>query len=123
MFNDTLYRAKIDARNIIRKALNERGYSKKSRTEEILGCSFDQFKQHIESLFIENMTWKNRNEWHIDHIIPLAFAKNEKELLLINHYINLRPIWIKDNQLKSDNIEIKNAIYELIMNQRVYFDV
>ena len=58
-----------------------------------------------------------------NHIIPLAFAKNEKELLLINHYINLRPIWIKDNQLKSDNIEIKNAIYELIMNQRVYFDM
>ena len=66
MFNDPLYRAKIDARNIIRKALNERGYSKKSRTVEILGCSFDKFKQHIESLFIENMTWKNRNEWHIE---------------------------------------------------------
>jgi len=123
MKTDPLYRAKIDARNIIRKALSEKGYSKKSRTEEILGCSFIEFKIHIESLFLNNMSWENRNEWHIDHIIPLAFAKNEKELLLINHYINLRPIWIKDNQLKSDNIEIKNAIYELIMNQRVYFDM
>jgi hypothetical protein len=123
MKTDPLYRAKIDARNIIRKALSEKGYSKKSRTEEILGCSFIEFKIHIESLFLNNMSWENRNEWHIDHIIPLAFAKNEKELLLINNYINLRPIWIEDNQLKSDNIEIKNAIYELIMNQRVCFDV
>lgn len=118
MSNDPLYRSKIDARNIIRKALSKRGYSKNSRTEKILGCSFEQFKQHIESLFVENMTWENRNEWHIDHITPISFAKNEKELLLINHYTNLRPIWIIDNQLKSDNIEMTNNIYEMIINLR-----
>ena len=123
MSNDPLYRAKIDARNIIRKALSENGYSKKSKTEEILGCSFIEFKKHIESLFLENMSWENRNEWHIDHIIPLAFAENEKELLLINHYTNLQPLWAFDNQLKSDNIEVSNDVYELIVSQRVYFDV
>ena len=37
-------------------------------------------------------------------MIPLAFAENEKELLLINHYTNLQPLWAFDNQLKSDNI-------------------
>lgn len=42
--SDPLYRAKIDARNIVRKALRERGYSKKSKTEEILGCSFLELK-------------------------------------------------------------------------------
>lgn len=119
MKTDPLYRAKMDARNIIRKALSERGYSKKSKTEEILGCSFVEFKKHIESLFTENMSWKNRSEWHIDHIIPLAFAENEKEILLINHYTNLRPLWIKDNQLKSDNIEVSNEVYELIVSQRM----
>lgn len=118
MKNDPLYRAKVDARNIIRKALNEIGYTKKSRTEEILGCSFIEFKNHIESLFIENMSWENRNEWHIDHIIPLAFAENEKELLLINHYTNLQPLWAFDNQLKSDNIEIVNNTYDNIVKDR-----
>ena len=118
MIKDPLYRAKIDARNIIRKALSDRGYSKKSRTEEILGCSFEQFKTHIESLFVENMSWESRDEWHIDHIIPLSFAKNEKELLLINHYTNLRPIWAKENQLKSDKIEITNHLYDFIINHR-----
>jgi hypothetical protein len=118
MIKDPLYRAKIDARNIIRKALSDSGYSKKSRTEEIIGCSFEQFKTHIESLFVENMSWESRDEWHIDHIIPLSFAKNERELLLINHYTNLRPIWAKENQLKSDKIEITNHLYDFIINHR-----
>lgn len=118
MATDPFYRAKMDARNIIRKALSERGYSKKSRTQEILGCSFIQFKEHIESLFLTNMNWDNRNEWHIDHIIPLSFASNESELLSINHYKNLRPLWIVDNQLKSDSIELQTDLYDKIIKFR-----
>lgn len=120
MSTDHFYRAKMDARNIIRKALSERGYSKKSRTQEILGCSFVQFKEHIESLFLINMNWNNRNEWHIDHIIPLSFANNESELLSINHYKNLRPLWIVDNQLKSDNVELKTNLYDQIIESREF---
>ena len=119
MASDPFYRAKVDARNLIRKAISKGGYSKKSRTEEILGCSFEQFKEHIESQFMENMSWSNRSEWQIDHIIPISFAKDEGELLLINHYTNLRPLWTIDNQLKSDNIEIRNDIYDLIISERV----
>ena len=119
MASDPFYRAKIDARNVVRKAISKGGYSKKSRTEEILGCSFVQFKEHIESQFMENMSWSNRSKWQIDHIIPISFAKDEGELLLINHYTNLRPLWTIDNQLKSDNIEIRNDIYDLIMSERV----
>ncbi len=120
MTTDPFYRAKVDARNIIRKALSERGYSKKSRTQEILGCSFIEFKEHIESLFLPNMDWSNRNEWHIDHIIPLSFAKNESELLIINHFSNLRPLWIIDNQIKSDSVELKTDLYKKIIDSREF---
>lgn len=119
---DPFYRSKIDARNIIRKAISTSGYSKKSKTESILGCSYLDFKNHIESLFLPRMNWENRNLWHIDHIVPLSFAQNEDELLLINHFTNLRPIWIEHNQLKSDKIEIKNEIYEKIVNLRLLTD-
>lgn len=118
MKTDPFYRAKMDARNVIRKALSEKGYKKSSRTEEILGCSFIEFKGHIESLFLPDMGWENRNEWHIDHIIPLSFAKNEVELLRINHYKNLRPLWIEDNQVKSDDILLETEIYYDILNNR-----
>lgn len=122
MKSDPFYRSKIDARNIIRKAISTSGYSKKSKTESILGCSYLDFKNHIESLFLPRMNWENRNLWHIDHIVPLSFAQNEDELLLINHFTNLRPIWIEHNQLKSDKIEIKNEIYEKIVNLRLLTD-
>ena len=119
MVSDPFYRAKMDARNIIRKSLRERGYSKKSRTFEILGCSYIEFKNHIESLFKPEMNWENRNEWHIDHIIPLSFAQNEKELLLLNNYKNLRPLWEKENLEKSDNIIIETELYSEILNSRI----
>ena len=118
MQTDPLYRAKIDARNIIRKSLGERGYSKKARTFEILGCSYEKFKDHIELQFTEGMGWENRNMWHIDHIIPLSFAKDEKELLMVNHYSNLRPLCGTENETKSNTIEIINDIYYKILENR-----
>jgi hypothetical protein len=36
-----------------------------------LGCNIEEFKKHIEAQFVENMTWDNHGEWHIDKLIPL----------------------------------------------------
>ena len=118
LINDPFYRAKMDARNTIRKALSERGYTKKSKTQEILGCSYIEFKNHIELQFQQNMSWENRNEWHIDHIIPLDFAKTEEEILKLNHYRNLRPLFASENISKSNNITIKTDLYFDIFDNR-----
>jgi hypothetical protein len=37
------------------------------------------------------MSWDNLGEWHIDHIIPLASANTEKEMIDLCHYTNLQP--------------------------------
>lgn len=50
------------------------------------------------------MTWENRGEWHIDHIIPLASASTEEELLALCHYTNLQPLWAFDNLSKGAKI-------------------
>jgi hypothetical protein len=65
-------------------------------------CSF---KIHIERQFVKGMTWENRGEWHIDHIIPLATAQNENDVVKLNHHTNLRPMWAKDNLRKSSKLE------------------
>ena len=78
--------------------------SKKNKTFEIVGCCPNFLKEFIESKFVEGMTWDNRNEWHIDHIIPLSTAKTEDELYNLCHYTNLQPLWSEDNIKKSNKI-------------------
>jgi len=50
------------------------------------------------------MNWENYGKWHIDHIIPLASAKNKEEMENLFHYSNLQPLWASDNFKKSDKI-------------------
>jgi hypothetical protein len=98
--NDVLYSIKERARRSIRRVFEQYGYTKKSKSFEILGCTVEEFKTHIESQFLDGMSWDNRGKWHIDHFIPLASAKNESEILKLNHYTNLRPMWASDNRQK-----------------------
>jgi hypothetical protein len=50
------------------------------------------------------MNWSNRNLWHIDHIIPLASAKTEEEMIKLCHYTNLQPLWAIENMSKGSKI-------------------
>ena len=46
------------------------------------------------------MTCDNHGEWHIDHILPLASAKDDEEVFKLCHYTNLQPLWAEDNLIK-----------------------
>lgn len=70
----------------------------------VLGCTFDEFNAHLEKQFLRGMSWDNRNDWHIDHIVPLSTASTQDEVLALFHYSNLRPMWANDNIKKSDQI-------------------
>jgi len=78
--------------------------TKKNKTFDIVGCSPEFLKEHLENQFVVGMGWDNRNEWHIDHIIPLSSAKTEEELYGLCHYTNLQPLWAEDNLKKSNKI-------------------
>jgi hypothetical protein len=103
--SDPMYAFKIKTRNIIRKAFDRDGYTKRSKTNDILGCTWAEFMLHIEKQFLPGMTWQNRGDWHIDHIIPLATAKTEEDVVKLNHHTNLRPMWAQDNLRKSAKLE------------------
>ena len=100
--NDELYATTKRIRALVRQSVNKQGYSKKSKTHEILGCSFDEFKTHIENQFLEGMTWDNRSEWHLDHIIPVSWGETEEEIIALNHYTNFQPLWAIDNRRKGN---------------------
>jgi hypothetical protein len=104
IITDNFYYLKSKIKNSIRESIKRYGYTKKSKTFEILGCDYETFKKHIESQFIDGMSWDNKNEWHIDHIIPVSSAKNENEMILLNHYLNLQPLWATDNLSKGSKL-------------------
>jgi hypothetical protein len=85
-------------------AFKNKGYSKNTKTQEMLGVDWEVCKAHIEIQFTKGMNWDNQGEWHIDHIIPLASANNEEELMKLCHYTNLQPLWAEDNLSKNDKI-------------------
>ena len=100
--NDPLFKLRHDIRSLIRTTIKRGGFTKQSRTHKILGCSFDEFKIHIEKQFTEGMSWDNHGEWHFDHITPISWAETEEEIIALNNYINFQPLWAEDN-LKKGN--------------------
>ena len=101
---DPLYKMKKILRDRTYKAFRRQGYSKTTKTKEMLGVEWDLVKQHIERKFTKGMNWSNQGEWHIDHIIPLASAKTPERLKQLCHYTNLQPMWAVDNLSKSNKI-------------------
>lgn len=98
---DPTYKMICAVRNLLNNAFNKRTkVGKKKRAEEILGCTIEEFIAHLESQFQEGMTLENHGEWHIDHKIPLSSAKTEEDVIRLNHYTNLQPLWAKDNLVK-----------------------
>jgi len=97
---DPMCALKFLVRRRVLFAFSNHGYPKDSNTSEMLGCDYATLKHHLESQFTPGMTWANRGEWHVDHRIPLASARNESELIGLCHYTNLQPLWAKDNLSK-----------------------
>lgn len=111
---DPLFKLITNISNLIRINLKSKSYVKRSKTIEIIGCSYFELKQHIESKWEPWMTWENyglyngelNHGWDIDHIIPSSSAINEDDALKLNNYINLQPLCSKINRdIKKDKIE------------------
>lgn len=102
--SDTLFKLSSSLRNRTSKAIRNGKFSKKMKLSEYLGCSLEFLKQHLESQFKPGMSWDNYGEWHIDHVIPLASALQEKELYALCHYLNLQPLWAIDNLSKGNKV-------------------
>jgi hypothetical protein len=101
---DILYYLKLICRNRLYHFLKTKNITKKNTTFEIVGCSPQELKEHLENKFVLGMDWENRMEWHIDHIVPLSSAKTEDELYKLCHYTNLQPLWVEENLKKSNKI-------------------
>ena len=101
---DPIFTLINNVRSRLYKYLTKMQITKKNKTFEIVGCSPAELKEHLEKQFVIGMSWENRNEWHIDHIVPLSSAKTEEELYKLCHFTNLQPLWAIENIKKSNKI-------------------
>ena len=101
-----LYRLTGNIRCRINGFFKLNNYNKSNNTIEIVGCSPQELKLHLELKFTEGMFWGNYGlyGWHIDHIIPLSSANNKEELYNLCHFTNLQPMWAIDNLKKGSKI-------------------
>ena len=72
-----------------------------------IGCNPQEYKDHIESLFVDGMSWKKLDQIEIDHIRPISsfsdLVNNKDQRKICFNYRNNQPLWAKDNQDKSDD--------------------
>ena len=100
--NDPKFNMMGRIRHRTREAIKRGGFTKRSKTYEMLGCDWDMLKEHIEKQFVDGMSWDNMSEWDLDHIYPLSWCETIDELEIYAHFTNLQPLWRKDNQDKKD---------------------
>jgi hypothetical protein len=100
---DPLWRLQLIIRCSIRRSFcrSSKEFKKTSRTHEILGCSFEEFKTYIKNQFKEGMTFDNI---HLDHIVPVSLGETEEEIIALNHYSNFQPLPAKDNIKKGNKL-------------------
>lgn len=119
--NDPLFKITNTIRSLINISFKIQGYSKSSRTYIILGCTFEEFKLYIESLWEPWMNWGNygnpkdgllefNKNWDIDHIVPISSAKNREDVIKLNHFSNLQPLCSKVNrEVKRNKINYERS--------------
>ena len=106
-FNTDLnFRLRMLLRGRIRSVMKTKNAKKNSQVYDLLSCSLESFKKHMENQFSSGMSWSNIGKWHIDHIYPLSkfdLTKLEEQKKAF-HYTNMQPLWAKDNLQKSSKI-------------------
>lgn len=93
-------------RDVVKDVRDFRDYrsGRKSLLKQLIGCTPDELRTHLESQFQPGMTWENYNlhGWHVDHRVPCAHfdLSDFEELKKCFHYTNLQPKWAKENWSK-----------------------
>jgi hypothetical protein len=99
------------ARTRIRQALPPDARAGKS-VPEILGCSIEEFKAHIEAQFTGDMSWETHGKWHIDHREALKAPgagggePTIEEVFARLHFSNTQPLKARDNIRKGRRLEV-----------------
>lgn len=101
-WSNPTYRVSKNMSNYINKHIRDKDYL---HTFDLLGYSISDLMAHLEKQFSDGMSWANYGAWHIDHIKPICSfefdSKDDNQFIKCWSLDNLRPLWAKDNLVKS----------------------
>jgi hypothetical protein len=93
------FRLRMNLRHRVWTALN--GRAKAASTFDLIGCSVEELRGHLERQFLPGMTWDNygKTGWEVDHIRPCASfdLTDPEQQRQCFHCTNLQPLWVTDN--------------------------
>ena len=96
-------------RTLTKGAIKRGGSETEAKTIELIGCSLEECRKHIEEQFDEKMNWENwdRKGWHLDHIRPCSSfnLSEDKQQYVCFNWRNLRPLWWDKNINKKDKYD------------------
>ena len=97
---DVNFKLRKICRNRIRKAL--KGETKSVGTMELIGCTIDELRRHIESKFEPWMMWKNHGLWDVEHIKAMSKfdLTDPEQQRACCHWSNLQPMEHIENMKK-----------------------
>jgi len=93
---DTNYKLGFILRGRLLDALKRDNVTKRHSAIKLIGCTIEEYKQYLESLFKPEMNWGNHGKiWEIDHIKPcdsfdLTDIEQQKQCF---HYTNTQPLF------------------------------
>ena len=99
---DQMYVIVCRLRSRLNNAMKAKKAERRNSLRELIGCSVEFLSGYLEARFKEGMSWENKGQWHIDHIIPCVKfdLKNPEEAKRCFHYSNLQPLWSAENLSK-----------------------
>lgn len=111
---DDIFALKHSISDTIRQSI-KRKFKKDVATIDILCCTIQEFKNHIESQFESWMSWDNYGNvcetlepncsWDLDHIVPVSLAETKEDVYVLNHWSNFQPLCsFKNRNIKRDNV-------------------
>ena len=110
---DSLFKLRCKMRGLIRDSLKRQGYTKDSKTYNILGIQFNLFYEWLNGKASNDLNY-NTNDVDIDHCIPVNLADTKEEVLLLNHYSNLQLLSPEENLLKNNTHIFKTNLSRVL---------
>ena len=113
---DECFRLTGNLRSRLYHALIKQVTRKNTKTEELLGISFEEFKKYIEFLMSPEMNWKNID---LDHVRPLSSfdLTDPEQLKEAAHFSNIQPLFKHDNRKKGANYHEHDL---MVQNEKLY---